>query len=165
MSDFEHQRIIFKAIEQFRQVQAVIIGIFERPGKLKQHCAQFFLTRQGVHSLAYSLLVFQGSLATFMCKSAVEFCREHEIGRGNTTRPGVCSSSSKGPVKAAINFNGVEEASEIFKRIKLRPRLLWVDYTFPVFVRPAGRSDSDFMHRGIDSYQFRFYSNVKTSTL
>src|SRR6185437_7799294 len=106
MPDFEHQRIILETIQQLRKIDAFVVSVLERPGKLKQDRAQLSHSSQDIHSLAHLTLVFSGRLAALMREDPMKLGRKHEIARfGNATDPRFCSGDCERPVETAVDFN------------------------------------------------------------
>src|SRR6185503_1937983 len=111
MPDFEHQRIVFEAIQQLRKIDALVVRVLERPWKLKQQCTQLSGAPQGVHSFPHLFFIVRSRLAALMRENAVKFSREHEIAsRGHATSPRFCGGNCERTIETAVDFNGVKES-------------------------------------------------------
>src|SRR6185369_16521691 len=87
-----------------------------------------------------------------MREQPVQLRREDKVlVRSDTRRPRFSRCWHRRAIEAAIDLDRVEKPREVFKRIKRLPRLLRVHDSFPVLIRPAGRTNADNSFRQFSS--------------
>jgi hypothetical protein len=78
-----------------------------------------------------------------MCKEPVKFGGEPKLRVfGDPFYPRRRGGRGGRSIKAAVYLDSIEVAGEIVQWIKPGAGFLWIDDTFPVFVRPACRSNA-----------------------
>ncbi len=148
MPDFNYEGILPETFNQFCQKDALFGRVLKRPGELEQDRAKSLGLGQFVYSYAKGSFIFRGGLAALVCKDAVQLCCERKIWiGGNTFGPRFGCCGRWGPIKAAVDLDGIEKPRQVLEGIEFNSGLLWVDYPFPVFVGPPRRPDSD----GVDN--------------
>jgi len=160
VAQFDNQRVIGEAHKRGGQVRDRFARAMERKRELQKDGAEFLRITKDIKAGADSAFVL-GRGGEIMGEPLPELggkqkCR---VGR-DAIHPGCGVVGAKWLVKRSVNFDGVEESSEVCGLVKALGTVSWIDVARPIGVGPARGTDANLslelrigrggvLHRGI----------------